>query len=724
MKINTKAAKLREQGLKKADALDKVKALVKKAAGRWTKKSLVQFEEGWLSAKPAKAAKLTKGVTRLKSAPVKRLKGAAPSRLKVMKKAKPTKVATPTKVLKPVVLDKGVGYNASTKEMIKAAILILGWKKGLPISELKIVVKELLPKVIKFTNSMGMDNSEFSKVLNLILADRPYAESRHSEMITNSASSLKETIPTLRIAEHDIHEQYISLLSASISVIIKDSGTALAKLVSGAAILKDNAVSKVFLSFGVKHAPEGSAVSAAAQDKLYKQLVSVSAKIGADEYFGITAEGRAKANAEQKETVKKFNELLKQYHAIYLFYVKKFVVESGGHLLKTEELRKKFKTAGLRDRLPVGFVGQVDEKGALYTSGGLALAAHSTAKAVMNPKYHPVHAPSVYYVDFKKPNGKSGRTYTLHHVGGKREDKKEDAIAPFIANVEKYRSKWMTPLKAKDNSLKKIQSAMTEIIWQLALRIGSGVDAASKKEKTQGFTTVKSENITIEPNGIRFKYVGKDGIAVNSVFTIKAGNYQNYTSAEAKLAIDVVKELLKGKEKGDYVFMFEGKRVSSDSINKFLKAIGMPKGFLSHKFRHSRATLIAKEEFIGLKKQFKAIDPNNKKQVDVFVKEIEESLKKVGAILGHVSGDKVTGKTAVKNYVSPKIVKELFTDLGVKMPAAMAKSLRRRSNTAEASDAPVGTRVEVKASSSSETASSSDNRVERTIRVNILPAKC
>jgi hypothetical protein len=747
MKIHVKAALLKGKGFTRNEALEKIKALVKKEGRRWTQRAMDDFNMGWKfktsmsipdartkakGKKPtASIPEVRKKVAKKAAMPVAR-KSAARSPIKnvtrkVQIKSLPAgktalKIAPKaTKVVDvrekaprvKVVVDKGEGYNASTKGLIKALVLMVAWKRSLPISELKTEVKTSQPAITKFASSLGMTLTDFTSVLNQIISGKKYTD-KNDEQLAGVAGAVREIAPVLKLAEYEILDQYLKLLNSTVSYLAKGDEKAFGRIIIGTPLLQSNAVSRAFIQFNVKPRAALEPLTIEEQASVYKQLTTLGAKIGANQYFGIPDEARQQAKLEQRDVVKKFNELLNKYHSSYLYYVKKFVVESGKSLLSTDEIRKKFKAAGLKDRLPDGFVGQVDETGTLYTSDGRMLGANHTGKAVMNPKYDPITAPSVYYVDFKKPNGKSGRTYTKEHMSGKREDKKQGAITPFIADTEKYRSKWLAILREKGYELPRIEAAMAEIIWQLALRIGSGEDASSKKVKTQGFTTIKCENVTMLANGFRLKYLGKDGVPVDATFSTKPNEYQKFTASDAKLVIEVMQYLMKGKADTDYVFTYKGKRIDSDMINKFLKGNGLPKGFTSHKFRHVRATMIAQAE-LG-KADFPGLDPTNAKQAKEVVEFFKAAMLKVGAALGHVSGAKTTGTTAIKNYVSPAVMSDYFNRLGVRFPAPLAKVLIGRTNRAEAGD---GLRVEIRAEGLTERASGS-SRVERSIYVKIL----
>jgi hypothetical protein len=54
---------------------------------------------------------------------------------------------------------------------------------------------------------------------------------------------------------------------------------------------------------------------------------------------------------------------------------------------------------------------------------------------------------------------------------------------------------------------------------------------------------------------------------------------------------------------------------------------------------------------------------------------LETELLKIGAELGHMSGDKITSNTAIQNYISPEILGEFYAKLGIRPSAKVQKAI-------------------------------------------------
>lgn len=219
--------------------------------------------------------------------------------------------------------------------------------------------------------------------------------------------------------------------------------------------------------------------------------------------------------------------------------------------------------------------------------------------------------------------------------------KKYENVDKLMTELPKMRKIWLSDLKS-NNVAKQQFGAACEIVYHTAMRIGTKGNKTNGTP-TYGLLTLKVKHIKCNNSSVKFDYIGKAGI--HHVHELKE-------PAVAK----VICHLVANKKPDDNVFS-----ITPDQLNQYLlKTLHSP--VTIHKFRTLKGTKLAYEKLLKddvcSKMKSDAEKLNYLKQVSL----------EIGKELGHVSGEKVTGDTALKNYIDPNIIKQYFEKCNLKMP--------------------------------------------------------
>lgn len=337
------------------------------------------------------------------------------------------------------------------------------------------------------------------------------------------------------------------------------------------------------------------------------------------------------------------------------------VRSSGKKLVDAQKVAAELTKEGYVHRIPVGFVGLLDDKGSMYTVAGRLLPG-TIGKIVMNPKYDP-QTDNTYVFQAITDKG-TNNIYTVDYRQNKNVQKHQK-IKSFSGNIDALRAKWGKGLVA-DGKKEQIAAAIVEIAYQTAARIGNPGNQTDGKA-TFGLTTslVKQARI-ISANKVSITYVGKSGV--------KQRNLMEGTDRLSKKAVQIVKELISNGAPSDRLFRFNNSPVTSQTVNQYLKSLGSPvtiKGVRTLKGTQMARDLLAKSPFDG------KTGVDQKAATDWLKKQIT----KVGGVLGHVSGDKVTPGTALKSYIDGDVIQEYYDRIGVRPPAAIEAIIKTNTKT-------------------------------------------
>lgn len=455
----------------------------------------------------------------------------------------------------------------------------------------------------------------------------------------------------------------ISMLNDILIAYNNESLPAMQRIARKITFLKDPLLSNLYSQFYEANVEEKSSSDNTAE----KTLIAFLSK-------NLGIKDRPWVKLSEIEKLKKNEELYKNYLALrqaqnnaYRLTLAKLIRASGKDTIDVKEARKYLKSQGISDwRIPTGFIGRIDETGALYTTVGNKLGGGLLGgKVVMNPNYDPEKDDSFVFTGQGLYAAGSQHYYTENYVQKKRAPKKSANVNILIDNVETKRPMWTKDiLKTTKNSniFDKAVAVAIEILYQEQPRAGSKVGLTDGKP-TYALTTVLGKHVKVGPSSITFKYPGKKG--VEQKFVLKKGD------AVANAVYDFVAFLK--SECGPNEKLWElgpdmGPSAIYAGINKRLKEI-FGGDVSSHKMRHAKGTSLLKQ-LVEEKPPTKA----QEKTTADFDKYLSDKLTKVGDKLGHkrTKPDGTTepvGTTARSAYVLPEYMDKLFSDRNLRRPA-------------------------------------------------------
>ena len=359
----------------------------------------------------------------------------------------------------------------------------------------------------------------------------------------------------------------------------------------------------------------------------------------------------------------RYLKLLREVKTSYKPIVRKLVRDAGHPVLVAEVVRE-LVASGFNHFPYRPFAKSrlcVDEDGLLTTQAPYYKkidALPTTGSEVkLNPAYNAAKDDTFPFW-YKVPNTKNPdqwKTAKTISVSDKRRTDKDHKVLDAIPMIPVVRPRWLTDLMSS-NIQRATLGAMVETMYQVAPRPGSVGNGADGKD-TYGFTTLQVGHVRRVKQGYSLTYLGKDAK--------KQQHFINTTSTPEGARIGkVIAHLMKNKKPGDYLWSSKEDRVTADEINTYLKAKGWP--LTGHKFRNVRGTELM------LKRLSEVRLPKNASPTDV-AKHVKSLAIDVGAMLGHVSGEKTTPNTALKSYIAPSVLHNFFKSRGIKSPKWVPK---------------------------------------------------
>jgi hypothetical protein len=474
---------------------------------------------------------------------------------------------------------------------------------------------------------------------------------------------IKPFMPSL-LNDVSISQEQLALLKDCLLYMRKDSEPAFKRITANVSLLKDSALSKLFLK---PIAGADSAEQAIGDLKTQKGMEAIVFKL-----LGIKGEPILTLNEmkdlreEEPELIAKYSELRKVFAANYKANLLKFVRMSGKETVDVKVAAKYLKALGC-NYIPPGFVGSINEKGVLFTTAGKQIAGMLIGEVGMNPKYDPKTDNT--YVCYLVTNP-TQQLRTMEFISGNKR-KTFDKVNKFMDEAEQHRKKWVADVDSLDTKIATI-AAMVEAIYQTQARIG-GTSTNADNEDRYGMSTVLVKHLKIDSKGLDVSYVGKKGTMQH--------HYLKANSTLNRKIIAIIKNCVKGKKPDDLVFTYRSvaangtatiKRLDGTVVNKYLKSIGV--GLSIHKFRHIAGTKLALE--ILKTSHFKRGDSaTTQAGVEAWLK---QAFLPIGVMLHHRSGSgekqKDTSGTAIASYVDPTVMKDFFTDLGLRVPKWVPKA--------------------------------------------------
>ena len=364
----------------------------------------------------------------------------------------------------------------------------------------------------------------------------------------------------------------------------------------------------------------------------------------------MNTEERKTAKLKNEKKYKHFLELLKKLKLTFDNELKRYVEQSGEDLVSYKKVRKHMIDNGIFNKLPKGFDGYIDKNGFLYTKNKYKIGNKPNADSIitMNPNYNAKKDNSFVY-SLKSPYIKGEQKVYTDNYKEKASSKKFKKVKKLSDNIDDYRNKWLKILKGNNEDTSKL-ALITELIYQTQARIGNKNDRG-----TFGISTILGNNVTVGKNKITISYIGKDSKPQKHIL-------KKDEDAISKIVYEKLKYIKNNVTGKKPFFTFSnGKPISSNAINKFIKEITNNADISAHKFRHFKATKML-NDFINESKN-KKFD-SVKSAEDYFKKGVE----KIGKQLGHTKTTEKNGvkkaevqwRTAFKSYIDPELSIEFF----------------------------------------------------------------
>ncbi len=368
---------------------------------------------------------------------------------------------------------------------------------------------------------------------------------------------------------------------------------------------------------------------------------------------------------ESKKTKEKDPERYARYLALrrdaadsWKSFVRNYVREKGGDPQPIKQILPELDKAGITFHpLKALYPMRIGEDLKLYTRKNHVLDAFPPlgSQIIFNPNFQDdLQADGDWIFQFKVPNSKAdgmAYAYTQQRLKSNKAAVFEK-VAKAITVVPKRRSKWVADLNSKQPN-KFVLGAMTELLYSEAMRIGG--QGKTDGETTYGLSTLLVKHVSYLPvsKGYTLKYPGKKGVSQKHI--IKPAMSPEYARVCQVIGIEI-----RGKKNADRLWTIQGYPVTAADVNAYFKKQGL--GITPHKMRHVQGTTLM-SELLGKARVPKG---SNQSAVEKIVKGLAVN---VGALLGHIAGDKITPATAIKSYIDPSVIAQFFTDRNLRVPA-------------------------------------------------------
>lgn len=455
--------------------------------------------------------------------------------------------------------------------------------------------------------------------------------------------------------ETDITRQQISLLN-DFRLAHFGSESAAKRLPRSVSVIGDPQVTAFFVQ----------EVDGVSKDGVYKDLAALVKKYGKVPGYIIPTEileewqAYNKSKGAKRPEHAKYLELRREVNDIFKKTLSGLVRSSGKPYLPLRDVTSQLDAIGVVHNLPKGFVGNIDDMGKFYTTAGKQLLQTPSGDVRMNPKYDAAED-NAYVCEFTPPFAqKPTRGYTTSYRTGAK-SAKFDVVAEVMPKLATLTKKWLPDLRLVGKSRDGVLATLCEFIYDTSARVGNK-NASTAGEKTYGATQLLVKHFKFGTNSCVVKYVGKSGGAQNHKLT--------FTSVRGKQLGEALRKFADAKSPNEPMFTFKGEQVSGAMINRYLRGLGFPQAFSVHKLRTARGTEMA----MALLKNCPFKKGDGTKDT-VIHKWLETEVLKIGAELGHMSGEKVTANTAIQNYIAPEILAEFYGKLNVRPSAKVQKAI-------------------------------------------------
>lgn len=421
---------------------------------------------------------------------------------------------------------------------------------------------------------------------------------------------------------------------------------------------------------------------AKSQKDFIKPLERIVQAVGKRKGTALTKEEEVKLKNKNREVFKEYKRLRRQYNLVWRDEMSAFISKSGKKAVPFKDLLNHLNSKKIDHPLSQGFEGLIDGNARIYTTAGKAIVGSIPTKASgftikMNSKYDPKEDNQNVYTTI----GADGKTSQHVYTSSYRKDAnaaKFAAVHELMQKIDKIKSTWVPFLRRHDFSRPCVAATVMQIVWAFGARIGTKGNATQTtrgRVSTYGIGTLECRHVKISGSTVTLSYPGKDAIRQTHVINGSA-------SPEAKYMANNLIMFCKNKQPNEKVFQYEDDRarmhpISGGELRGFFRKLGAPMNTTPHKVRHVKGT----ELFMELVAQNKKIMKPGMSQADgdaLFKKIITQ----VGALLGHVRGvgkqQKVTGATAMGNYIDPGVMIQFYQTLQLRMPKGLEKLAKEK----------------------------------------------
>jgi hypothetical protein len=226
--------------------------------------------------------------------------------------------------------------------------------------------------------------------------------------------------------------------------------------------------------------------------------------------------------------------------------------------------------------------------------------------------------------------------------------------------------KWFQQVKRfRPDNVSCVAAVILELLFEFSARIGSVGNSAGGKS-TFGIATLLVKHMMVDAAGnVVLRYRGKDAVPAAHKL-MKADPVQKYVIA-------ALMQLMHGKQPNDRLMtVVKGNRlllVGGGAVNTYFKSLGAG-DVTVHKLRTYRGTTMFGQL---MEKALEKPIKDEAKAMAIYKKMGELVGKQLNHVRRGANGTKVTGVTALSNYIDPAIQIAFFTQLGFRPPRSLER---------------------------------------------------
>jgi Eukaryotic DNA topoisomerase I, catalytic core len=482
--------------------------------------------------------------------------------------------------------------------------------------------------------------------------DAALAGSDKTEPLALLGTEIKDMFDNYR-GEQSFTSQELEVLKALGLYLRTDSEAALAKIQKMAGIVRNPFISSRFAPKEVGH-----------QD--IEGLRAIVFKLVGRNDTALTLDEAKQVKETHPEEYEVYMQYRREHNQIWKDALVSYIRNSGHETVPYEELLAFLHANGIEHMLPLGFTGEIDDLGRLYTNNGKLIDGVPNATTfpsiLMNKMWGKPEGKDFVFQAVRSDGGPGPYFYTLDYKkeASRAKFAKVADLAPKIMSMQK---KWFAHVKQfKITDPTSVEATILEILYEFAARVGT------PNKPTFGVSTLLVKHASVDPGtgNITLRYLGKDSIKTVHKL-MKADPVQKYVIA-------ALMQLLEGKQPKDRIFTVDkGTRkipVNPSAVNAYWRSLGA-EGIGVHKIRTFRGTHLFNEL---VEKAMEKPPKDERAALELLTKMGEQ----VGKLLNHIrtlasGGTKVTGTTALQNYVDPTAQIHFFRQLGFRIPKFLEK---------------------------------------------------